>query len=143
MIASEAERHEGVAISRQVFLIDEETVLLSPLGVEPVTASVALPPPFFGSASLEQGPGAAPVWSGDLTVNLPGARRLPLTGPGFQGVSCRTANVSAFEECEQPIEEAQASGQLSGSQSQTFHQAADRISGQRPNPAGDRGRTRR
>jgi hypothetical protein len=119
VIASESERRESVAILRQVLQIAESGVLLSDPGVQPVSASVALPPPFSGSASLSQDPGAAPVWSGDLHVSLPGARGIPLTGPGFEPVFCRAASLDVFDACLRPLEEAESS-QLSGSQSQAF-----------------------
>ncbi|HYH54029.1 MAG TPA: hypothetical protein VD761_07855 [Solirubrobacterales bacterium] len=47
-------------------------------------ASLAPPPPFHGSARYRAFPDGTTTWTGNLSVNLPGAPRFPLTGPGYE-----------------------------------------------------------
>ena len=107
-------------------------ILLSEAKIHPTQITVGLPPPFSGTADFREVPGSAPTWVGDFTVSFPGARRVPLTGPGFQVGFCRTVSKRAFERCARPFEEAlttaprqqtgpgSGAAQLSGSQSQAF-----------------------
>jgi len=48
------------------------------------TATVRPPRPFAGRARFDLGKKAAQRWSGDLTVDLPGRARVPLTGPALR-----------------------------------------------------------
>jgi hypothetical protein len=52
---------------------------------ETVTAAGASPPaPFHGTGHYRAAPDGTATWSGSLSVNFPGARRFPLTGPSFK-----------------------------------------------------------
>lgn len=63
---------------------------MSKRGMKPETIAVSLPSPFTGNAFYSSGgPSAPPGWTGDLSVDLPGLDRVPLTGPGFQAAFCR------------------------------------------------------
>jgi hypothetical protein len=85
-----AERRGRIAIRRQVLIDgDQGTVLASPLGAEPITATVILPSPFAGTGSYFEEAGSRPRWTGSLRVRLPGADRVPLTGPHFTAALCR------------------------------------------------------
>lgn len=47
-------------------------------------ASVSPPAPFRGTGRYRALPDGSNTWSGDLSVNFPGAPRFPLTGPSFE-----------------------------------------------------------
>lgn len=97
--AGTAERRGRISIERAaVFVNDRENLLTSPLGVEPVTATVSLPKPFSGTASYLEEAGSPPSWTGSLKVQLPGAE-VPLTGPGFTAALCRERSVKKFDTC--------------------------------------------
>lgn len=88
--ATVVERTDGMLIVRKVLEIgDEGSVILSPRGKVPVTATIALPRPFRGTAKYRKEPGAPSSWSGSLAVRPPGAGLVPLTGPGFTAAVCR------------------------------------------------------
>jgi hypothetical protein len=69
-------------------LIFREPMTVSPLGTVPLTASLAPPAPFSGTVSYREEPGTPPSWTGDLSVDLPGAADVPLAGPDFQAILC-------------------------------------------------------
>lgn len=48
------------------------------------TAKLTPPAPFHGTARYRAYPDGATSWSGDLSVNFPGAPRFPLTGPSWE-----------------------------------------------------------
>lgn len=48
------------------------------------SGTLAPPPPFQGTGRYRAFPDGSRAWSGDLSVNFPGAVRFPLTGPGFE-----------------------------------------------------------
>lgn len=48
------------------------------------SGSLSPPPPFHGTGRYRAAPDGTTTWSGDLSVNFPGAPRFPLTGPSFQ-----------------------------------------------------------
>ncbi|HEX6602047.1 MAG TPA: hypothetical protein VF030_05345, partial [Solirubrobacterales bacterium] len=48
------------------------------------SASLTPPPPFHGTARYQAFPDGSNTWSGNLSVNFPGAPRFPLTGPSFE-----------------------------------------------------------
>jgi hypothetical protein len=50
--------------------------------IPPGRATVAPPDPFTGSLSLTRRPGSSPLVTGDLEVDLPGRRAVPVLGPG-------------------------------------------------------------
>jgi hypothetical protein len=84
------ERRDGVRIKRSaVVLGDEGSLIASPLKRKRVTATVAFPKPFEGTAEFEHAPGSAPTWVGPLLARLPGAGAVPLTGEGLKTVLCR------------------------------------------------------
>lgn len=47
-------------------------------------AKLAPPAPFHGTGHYHAAPDGTYTWSGDLTVNFPGAPRFPLTGPQYE-----------------------------------------------------------
>lgn len=46
-------------------------------------ATVTPPPPFTGTATFQRNPDGSIAWAGDLRMNLPGAKGIPLTGLSF------------------------------------------------------------
>lgn len=95
-----------VAIERTAFTLTPEKVLrVSRRGKQPETAVAEPPKPFAGSASYSVAPETAPSWSGDLSVYLPGAGTVPLTGTGFSAEFCRAFSASEAKRCIGPSEE--------------------------------------
>jgi hypothetical protein len=98
--AAALERRGRVAIERAALIEgDSGSVLTSPLGMQPVTATVSLPSPFAGTGSYLEEPGLPPSWTGSLRVRLPGADRVPLTGPDFTAALCRGKNEKKVQRC--------------------------------------------
>jgi hypothetical protein len=84
------ERHEAVRITRWTGgLFDRDSFVMSRRGKEPETVEVELPKPFAGRALYSGGSDSPSNWTGDLSVDLPGADDVSLTGPGFRAVLCR------------------------------------------------------
>lgn len=88
--AGSAEKIGPVKVLRTgIELGNAGAVLFSAPGVHPETATVNAPPPLHGTASYTENPGAAPTWTGPLSVTLVGGETVPLTGPDFQARICR------------------------------------------------------
>lgn len=60
-------------------------------GVEPET-------PFAGRAVFSRSRNSPSTWRGDLSVRLPGARPVPLTGPRFSADLCRASFAACIDE---------------------------------------------
>ncbi len=89
LVVSHLEEDRGrISIDRSA-IVEAKPVEVTPLGATPVTASLTLPRPFGGTATYREEPGGPPSWTGDLTVDLPGASDVPLTGPSFASILCR------------------------------------------------------
>jgi hypothetical protein len=90
-IAASAERRGRMTIYRSAGVTaPAETFTVTPLGTQPVSATVAPPAPFRGTASYERGPAGTGAWSGDLRVELPGLGEVPLTGSSYRAELCRS-----------------------------------------------------
>lgn len=80
-IATDEEARGRLAIVRVGVLRKESPIRTD----ESLTAATVSPPaPFHGTGRYRAGPDGTATWSGDLTVNFPGAPRFPLTGPDFE-----------------------------------------------------------
>lgn len=88
-----------IEIGREVRKPSYSGVTESAPEVLPVTATVAPPAPFSGSADLIQAPGLPAAWSGSLAVEFPGTGVVPLTGPDFAAALCRGAGEAAQRPC--------------------------------------------
>lgn len=100
-----SERVGKMMVSRGVFVIPPgEGLLVSPPGVVPASATVALPSPFQGTSSYLENPGSAPTWEGSLKVDLPGLAALPLTGPAFAAKLCPRTLLKALAKCLAPAD---------------------------------------
>lgn len=82
--------HRGrITIGRSVeFGTEVDPVAASPLGAQPITATIALAAPLEGTGSFVENPGSPPSWTGDIRVRLPGGGVVPLTGPEFTAILC-------------------------------------------------------
>ena len=116
VFAGRTEKIGRVAISREALEFTEDVLKLSQPGAQPRTALATPPKPFLGSATFSQTADAAPTWSGDLGVHLPGAGLVPLAGPEFRARLCRGLSFDAVERClqgsgshSQPLAEARLS----------------------------------
>jgi hypothetical protein len=89
-----------VHVHRKAFVaVGEKAVQVSPLGTEPVTATLHFPPPFTGTASYGQVGDEEPVWSGTLAIALPGPENVALTGEGFTAILCRGNDAEKAQRC--------------------------------------------
>lgn len=86
------ERRGGMTIFRSASAAAPlETFAVSPPGASPVTATVAPPAPFSGTATYERTAGSKRgTWSGDLAVDLPGRGTLPLADSTYRAELCRS-----------------------------------------------------
>lgn len=94
------ERREGVRIARATsILINHTSFAMSERGESPETVEVDPPEPFAGGALYSRSLNASPSWAGDLSVSLPGANGIPLTGFGSSVVLCRDSWMARFKRC--------------------------------------------
>lgn len=85
------ERRPGLDVIREASATAApETFAASPLGANPVTATVAPPAPFTGTASYEKQPSGVAAWSGDLAVELPGLGVVPLADSSYHAELCHS-----------------------------------------------------
>lgn len=111
-MAATNEQQGRVAITRFAMIdFGRKAISVDGNDEEPRSATVSLPKPFSGSASYAKEPGAPASWTGSLGVWLPGAGTVPLTGPGFKALACRSNGLAGVERCA-------GLSQGSGSQSQ-------------------------
>jgi len=125
--ANSRERVGAVAIKRGAFTVGGPSFLrASETGTYPVVATVKLPKPFTGSATYRKDRGLPPSWTGTLSVSLPGAGSVPLTGESFEPDLCRATTLDALKACIGHLATNSAralvlgAAQGSGSQSQAF-----------------------
>jgi len=89
-IAFLSEKRSGMAITRQASAFTTpETFAVSPLGQQPLTATVSPPAPFSGTATFEEQADGTTRWSGDLKTELPGRGAVSLTGSAYRAQLCR------------------------------------------------------
>lgn len=80
-LAADEEARAKVAIVRFALLRSKNEVRSN----EALTAaSVSPAAPFHGTGRYRAAPDGSTTWSGDLSVNFPGAPRSPLTGPDYE-----------------------------------------------------------
>jgi hypothetical protein len=87
IVASTAERVGPMAITRSTTVFGRDALVLGP-GERPTYAEIAPPAPFHGSASFRAEPGQKAVWTGSLSVSLPGAPETALVGDAFVAKLC-------------------------------------------------------
>jgi hypothetical protein len=100
LAATVYERRTEVRIARRINVpIDNDSFTVSVRGKHPETVEIQPPTPFAGGALYSRSRGISPSWTGDLSVDLPGMGRIPLTGPGFSAAFCRGATLTRLERC--------------------------------------------
>jgi hypothetical protein len=88
--ATAYERRGAVRITRRIGkTFGRHQFVMSRRGEDPETVKVQLPTPFAGQASYSRGANALPSWTGNLSVDMPGAAGVALAGVGFSAVLCR------------------------------------------------------
>ena len=91
------EPRHGMAIGHGLYLSAlQGTLLTSPPGSHPATATLAPPRPFYGKADYSEEAG---TWTGTLGVRLAGLK-LPLTGPDFKVHLCVSNPLKDRDDCE-------------------------------------------
>lgn len=111
LVAGAFERSEGVLIERSVLtFFGRESFKVSERGKKPVTVRVKSPEPLTGRALYSHRPGSQPRWSGNLAVDLPGAKPIPLAGPEFEAAFCRGSSVAKAESCQRDVNPLYGSG---------------------------------
>jgi hypothetical protein len=89
--ANQSEHREGVSIDHSADLTaPSKTLTVSPLGSDPISATVSPPAPFSGTASFEETTEGRGAWTGDLEAELPGVGQVALTGPTYSASFCRS-----------------------------------------------------
>jgi hypothetical protein len=106
LFAGDYERREAVRIARRTLtFFGSESFRVRRRGKQPETVWIKPPEPFAGSALYSHVPGPSPDWTGNLSVDLPGAE-VPLVGPAFEAEFCRGPSFAKMGRCL----EAQGSG---------------------------------
>lgn len=80
--ASTEQTEGGLAILRFAFAVGSGKTLTVDDAL--TRAQIKPPAPFSGTGTYRAAPDGTTTWSGGLSVNFPGAPRLPLTGPEFK-----------------------------------------------------------
>jgi len=94
------ERRERVRISRAAVEIFSLGVVMSKRNKDPQTIRVEPEEaPFTGHALYSRSPGSPAEWTGNLSAKLPGAGRVPFTGPGFAVTFCRGFSFEEIDRC--------------------------------------------
>lgn len=98
--------------------------------VEPTSGTIDPRRPFAGTATYSKPPGGKATLTGSLAVSLPGADRVPLTGPEFKVALCQSPQEKQLFRCLREVGKELGSplggtvsagpAQGSGSQSQAF-----------------------
>jgi hypothetical protein len=100
LVSTVYERLEQVRIERSVFgFAGGKELLMSKRGKDPETFRIAPEDPFSGKAVFSRGSETPRSWTGNLSVKLPGAAPIPLTGPAFETTLCRTSSVARAIAC--------------------------------------------
>jgi hypothetical protein len=96
--AQTSERAEGLRLTRRIGAEgDERSFLVSRKKAKPLTATVAPPKPFTGTAKYLKQPGLGTSWIGSLAARLPGAGLVGMAGPGFKANVCSLTLVALLE----------------------------------------------
>lgn len=100
--ANQFERRGGLEIDREALLPFAATnsITFGDGGEHPATASVTPPKPFLGTATYTADPAPGTLsWDGSLSVPLPGAGTVQLTGKDFKAIACHTLSLDKFSHC--------------------------------------------
>lgn len=81
VIATHEESRGKLAIIREALVFTHPAFNVNETAT---AAKIAPPAPFHGTGRYRANPDGTYTWTGDLSVNFPGAPRFPLTGPQFE-----------------------------------------------------------
>lgn len=81
VLASHQENRGKLAIIREALVYTHPAFHVNEAAT---SAKLAPPVPFHGTGRYRAAPDGSYTWTGDLSVNFPGAPRFPLTGPQFE-----------------------------------------------------------
>jgi hypothetical protein len=99
--AAVTERQGRIAIVRTALTsFGRLAIALADRGEEPRSATVNLPKPFSGRAAYAKELGTPASWTGSLGVWLPGLGTVPLSGPDFDALVCRSKREALIQRCE-------------------------------------------
>lgn len=95
-VSAKGDKVGAFDVYRSAFVFDTRhdaaSSLLTPNRQEPLAEATLEPPaPFSGSATFRLEGRKTAIWTGDLAVELPGAGKLPLTGPKIYAGACEGA----------------------------------------------------
>jgi hypothetical protein len=100
LFAGVYERNEDVRIERgTIIFFGHESFRLSKRGKKPETVRLEPEEPFAGHAIYSHNPGSPPTWTGNLNIDLPGAKAIPLVGDDFDPIFCRGPSLLTVELC--------------------------------------------
>ncbi len=98
--AAASERRKNLRIVRSTFgFLGHKEFRMSKRGKQPLTLRVKPPEPFSGKALYKRGPGEKATWTGNLSLDLPGAEAIPLTGDNYDAVFCRGLDFEEIDSC--------------------------------------------
>lgn len=116
LIGATLERRDGIRIERAALAFAGANVFAVSGGEgAPTRVGVVFPKPFEGRAKLVQERGEPSIWSGTLALPLPGAGRVPLTGPGLAAIFCQLSLERAETPCTRRADALLPATWLSGS----------------------------
>lgn len=81
VLATREESRGKLAIVRAAFVRPKKAFHVNDAAT---AVNVSPPAPFHGTGRYHAAPDGTTTWTGDLTVNFPGAPRYPFTGPDFE-----------------------------------------------------------
>jgi hypothetical protein len=142
LLATREERRGGMQIFRRASTVvgGDNAFAVSGPGVSPLFAFIAAPKPLSGRAVFDAS-AAGSQWTGSLAAWLPGAGKVPLTGPDYAIGFCRRAAGEPGCSREPPVRKPFRLTQGSGSQSQLLAEARLSWSRYRRNSASSAGST--
>jgi hypothetical protein len=94
------ERLEDVRVERGTLVfVEHKSLRVSKLGKKPETVRLEPGDLFAGHGLFSHDPGSPPTWTGNLRIDLPGAKAIPLVGEDFDAFFCRGPSLLAAERC--------------------------------------------
>ena len=100
LFAGVYERNEDVRIQRSTLsFFGHESLKVSKPGKKPEALRLEPLAPFAGHGLYSHSPGSPPTWTGNLDIDLPGTKAIPLAGDELDATFCRGPSVLAVELC--------------------------------------------
>jgi len=94
------ERVEDIRVERNTLaFVEHKSLRVSKRGKKPETVRLKPGELFAGHALFSHDRGSPPTWTGNLSIDLPGAKDIPLVGEDFGSIFCRGPSLLAAERC--------------------------------------------